>query len=121
MDRVVSPLRALLWPAIAAGLGLLATAGFLLDRGLRELRAWPIAGLVVSGAVIALLILPRNGVARIIVVVGAAIAAGFLMLYDVLDVLLDPVLSADWPIAVLATVLTVALGGLLVTVDPDGN
>jgi hypothetical protein len=43
------------------------------------------------------------------------------MLYDVLDVLLDPVLSADWPIAVLATVLTVALGGLLVTVDPDGN
>ena len=121
MDRVASPLRNVLWPAIAIALGLLATAGFLRDLGLRGLHSWELAALLVAGAAIALLTLPRDGLARALVALVAAIAAAFLIAYDVLDTLLDPVIKADWPIAALAAVLIWALGSVLFAIDPEDD
>jgi hypothetical protein len=121
MLRLATIPRSALWPAIAIALCLLATAGFLHDLGLRELRSWELGVLLVAGATITLLNLPRDGLARALVWYVSLTAAAFLIVYDVLDTLLDPFLRADWPIAAIATLLIWGLHAILLEGDLDDD
>ena len=121
MGRLACVPRNAVWPAIAIALGLLAIAGFVHDLGFRELRSWEVAALLVGGATIALLTLPKESLARALVGYISITASAFLIVYDVLDMMLDPVMKADWPIAILATLVTWGLDAALFGVDLDDD
>lgn len=96
-------------PAIAVAICLLAVEFFLRDWGLSNLESWGLAGIIVVGVAACLALLPRGGWARALLWLVATPAAGFLILYDVTDAILDPFVSADWPIALFSALLIIAI------------
>ena len=102
-------LRDARWPAIGIAVGLLAIVGFLHDLGIRHLESWAIAAAMVAGTAISVLVLPREGLPRALIWFGAVLVAAFLILYNVLDAILDPLIRADWPIAGLSIALILGL------------
>ena len=108
MGRLASVRWNALLPAIAIALGLLSVAVFLRDLGVRGLGDWEVAALLVTGAAFALLMLSRESLARELLWLISMASLAFLILYDLLDALLDPLMQADWPIAAFALILICA-------------
>ena len=109
--------RNFFWPALAISIGLLCTEGFLRDLGETGWRPWEFALVPVMAAAIAVLALPKSSFARTAVVACSMILAAFFIVYDAVDLLLDPIMAADWPVAALAATLVWA--GVLLVGDSD--
>jgi hypothetical protein len=108
-----------LLPALAIGLGVLAVEIFLSDLGVQNLRSWGAAGIVVAAVSCAALALPRDSLARALVWFLTLPVAGFLVLYDLIDSLLDPYVNADWPIAGVSFLLVLLLEAVLLAAMND--
>lgn len=111
--------RNLIWPALAIAAGLLSTEFFLRDLGETGWRPWELALIPVAAAAVALLALPKASLARTAVVACTMILAAFFITYDAVDLLLDPIMTADWPVAALAATLVWA--GVLLVGDSDDD
>lgn len=121
MDRSASMLRDALWPAIWIAAGLLATVGFFHDLGLPGLQSWVIAVAMITGTTIVVLMLPRESIARALIWFGTVLVSAFLILYDVLDAILDPLIYADWPIAGVAIAVVMGLTAALFVMVTDDD
>ena len=104
-------------PVLGIAVGLLCTEGFLRDLGETGWRPWEFALVPVMAAAIAVLALPKSSFARTAVVACSMILAAFFIVYDAVDLLLDPIMAADWPVAALAATLVWA--GVLLVGDSD--
>lgn len=101
MNRIAAR-RIMLASALAVVIGLVTIEFFLSDLGMDNLKAWGAAALVATGVTVCALAFPRGSMARALLWFVALPIAGFLLVYDLIDAALDPYLSADWPIAVVA-------------------
>ena len=109
--------RNLVWPALATVTSLLCAEYFLRDLGETGWRPWELAAIPVAVAAIALLALPKSSLARTAVLAFTMILAAFFIVYDVVDLLLDPFMAADWPVAAVAA--TVVWAGVLLVGESD--
>ena len=113
MDRLVSVARPALWVAVCVAVAFLAIAAFLNDLGPRGWHDWAAAGTIVAGAAGAIVAFRRDSLGRALIWFVSLALMALLIIYDVLDALVDPFMAADWPIAVIAIVLVVGLWTLL--------
>lgn len=120
MDRPVTNARSAVWVAIAAAVSLLAITAFLNDRYPHDWRDWGVAGAIVVGAAGAIMAFRRDSLARALMWFASLALVTLLIIYDVLDALVDPFIEADWPIAVIAILLVIGLAtvlGILISDD----
>ena len=120
MDRPVAAARSAAWVAIALAVPLLAITAFLNDLYPRDWRDWGIAGAIVVSAAGAIMAFRRDSLARALIWFASLAVVSLLIVYDVLDALVDPFIDADWPIAVIAILLVVGLAtvlGILISDD----
>jgi peptidoglycan/LPS O-acetylase OafA/YrhL len=113
MDRPRAVARSAVWVAIAVAVSLLAIMAFLYDLYPRDWRDWGIAGAIVAGAAGAIVAFRRDSLARAVMWFVSLGVVAVLVVYDVLDALVDPFIEADWPIAVIAILLVIGLATLL--------
>ena len=106
-------LRDVLWPAIWIAGGLLATVGFFRDMELPGLLSVGIAVAMITGTTIVVLMLPRESVVRALIWCGSVLVSAFLIIYDLLDALLDPLIYADWPIAIFAIAVVIGVAAVV--------
>jgi peptidoglycan/LPS O-acetylase OafA/YrhL len=113
MDRPLVDPRSAVWAAIAAAVALLAITAFLNDLYPRDWRDLEIAGAVVAGAAGAIFTFRRDSLARALMWFASLAVVTALILYDVLDVLVDPFIKSDWPVAAIAMLLVIGLATVL--------
>lgn len=118
-QRIALIRKNVLQPALAIGLGVLAVEIFLRDLGVQNLRSWGAAAIVVAAVSCAALALPRDSLARALIWFLTLPVAGFLVLYDLLDSLLDPYVSADWPVAGVSFLLVLLIEAVLLAAMSD--
>ena len=119
MDRPAGARKAI-WVVAALAVSLAAIMAFLTDQFPRDWRDWTVAGVIVAGAAGALASFRRYSLGRALMWFVSLAVVTLLIIYDVLDALIDPFVEADWPIAVIALLLVVGLGtvlGILVSDD----
>jgi hypothetical protein len=113
MDRPKAVARSTLWVAIAAAVSLAAIIAFLNDIYPHEWRDWAVAGAIVAAAAGAIMAFRRDSLARALMWFASLAVVTLLIIYDVLDALVDPFIEADWPVAVIAILLVIGLATLL--------
>jgi hypothetical protein len=113
MEEPIALARPAASAVVAVAISLLAIALFLNDLFPRGWQDWAIAGTLVAGVSGAILALKRDSFARALMWLLSFTVVTLLLIYDVLDALLDPFIAADWPIAVAAVLLVIGLGTLL--------
>lgn len=113
MNRPEAVARPVVWGAIAISLSLLAITAFLNDLRPHDWWDWAIAGTIVVGVAGAIVAFRRDSVGRALTWFVSLTLVTLLVIYDVLDVLVDPFIDADWPIAVIAALLVITLATLL--------
>jgi len=113
MDRAITFARSSAWCVLGIIVALVAVAAFLRDLFPHDLRAWTVAGLVVAGAAATIAAFKRESLGRSLMWLASLAVVTLLIIYDLLDAMLDPFLEADWLIAVVAGLLVIGLGSLL--------
>ena len=121
MGRPNTVVRSAALIAIAAGLQLVAVALFLRDWFPLDERAWAIAATVVAGVAGTIVMFRRDSLGRALIWFASLAIVTLLIIYDVLDALIDPFMEADWPIIVVAIVLVAGLGVLLIALISDDD
>ena len=101
--------RSTAWGAIAAAISLFAVIGFLQDLLPHNSYNWYAAAAIVGVAAAAILAIPPHSAARALLVLASLTIVSFLISYDVLDFMVDPIMAADWPIAIVAMLLALWL------------
>jgi peptidoglycan/LPS O-acetylase OafA/YrhL len=113
MKRPAPVVRSAAWMAFGIGIALLAIAAFLNDRSPHAWQDWAVAATIVAGISGAIVMFKPDSMGRSLMWLLSLSIVTLLLIYDVLDALLDPFMQADWPIGVVAIVLVVAIGVLL--------
>ena len=113
MYRLSADVRSGAWVAFAVGVSLLAIGAFLRDLFPRDWSDWAVAVTIVAGVAGAIITFRRESMGRAFMWLLSLTVVTVLLIYDVLDALLDPFMTADWPIGVVAVLLVVGLGTLL--------
>ena len=120
MDRPTAVARSAIWVAAALAVSLAAILVFLDDQYVRDWRSWSLAGVMVVGAAGAIVSFRRYSLGRAVMWFVSLTIVTLLIIYDVLDALIDPFVEADWPVAIIALLLVVGLGtmmGILISDD----
>jgi hypothetical protein len=99
--------------ALAVAIPLVAFSAFLNDLFPNNWRNWAVAAAVVAGAIGAIIAFRQDSLGRAVIWLASLTVVTFLIIYDVLDALIDPFIEADWPVAVVAILLVLGLGSLL--------
>jgi SAM-dependent methyltransferase len=107
--RKLSVARTAASGAIAVAVAVLAVMVFLNDLFPNVWRNSAIAAAIVAGAAGAIIAFQRESVGRALMWLGSLTVVAVLIVYDVLDILIDPFMRADWPIGVAAVLLVVWL------------
>ena len=110
MNQSLQAARFAAWSAVAATVAFFAVRALLIDLFPYHSGNARLAVVVVAGAVAAILAFPRGSVGRSLLALGSLMFVTFCISYDALDLLLEPVLKADWPIAVLAVLAGLWIG-----------
>jgi len=119
MGRPVTVARSAAWIAIAAAVPLIAIAAFLGDFLPLEWEDWAIAGAIVASVAGAIVTFRRDSFGRALTWFASLTVVALLIIYDVLDAIIDPFVKADWPVAVVAILLVAGLGGFLTILIAD--
>jgi hypothetical protein len=114
MARLLCVARNAAWGVIAAAVAVLAMTEFLSDWFPHSRSDWVAALAIVGGAVAAIIAFPRDGVGRALTWLASLTLTSFLIIYDLLDALFDPLTRPDWPVAVVAVLLVLSLESMLV-------
>jgi hypothetical protein len=107
--RQLTVARTATWGSIAAAVGWVAVMAFLDDLFPNVWRNWAVAAAIVAGAAGAIIAFRRGSVGRSLMWLGSLTAVAALIVYVVLDFLIDPFMLADWPVAIAAILLVVWL------------
>jgi hypothetical protein len=99
---------------MAAAVALLATMEFLSDLLPPDRMNWAVAAAIVAGAAGAIIAFPRDSVGRALGWLASLTLLSFLIIYDVLDALIDPFMRPDWPVAVVAALVVAWLESPLI-------
>lgn len=113
MGKAMSVARSAAWITIAIAVPLIAIAVFLGDLFALDWREWAIAGTIVAGMFGAIMTFRRDSMARALAWFASLAIVTLLLIYDVLDAIIDPFIAADWPISVVAIAVVASLGSLL--------
>jgi hypothetical protein len=113
MGRPLSVARSAIWTAIATAIALLAVIAFLRDQYPKDWTAWAVAGATVAGVAGAFIAFKRESLGRALLWLASLIVVAFLVIFDVLDAIVDPFIDADWPVAAMAVLLVIGLGTFL--------
>lgn len=113
MGRPIAVARSAAWIAIAVAIPLVAIAFFLRDLISPGWRDWAIAGAIVAGTAGAIVTFRRHSMARALTWFLSLAIVAMLVVYDVLDAMIDPFMEADWPVMIVAILLVAGLGHLL--------
>ena len=106
-------LRDVLWPSVWIATGLLATVAFFRDMELPGLQSLGIAVAMITGTTTVVLMLPRESITRALIWFGSVLVSAFLIIYDVVDAILDPIVHADWPIAIFAIAMVIGVAAVV--------
>jgi ubiquinone/menaquinone biosynthesis C-methylase UbiE len=104
----MSPLngaRSTVWTITAIAVAIVVVTAFLWDLVFHDWRSWAIAVSLVLGIAGANLALKQGQPARTMVCVGSLAIVTLLLIYDVVDAIIDPFMEADWPVAIVAVLL----------------
>lgn len=110
MNQSLQAARFAAWSAAAAAVAFFAVRALLIDLFPYHSGNSRLAAAVVAGAAAAILAFPKGSVGRALLALGSLMFVTFCISYDALDLLLEPVLEADWPIAVLAVLAGLWIG-----------
>lgn len=99
--------------AIAAVVALVAVGAFLNDLFPHNWLNWVVAAAIVAGAAGSIIAFRRDSFGRALMWLGSLTVVSFLIIYDVLDALIDPFMRADWPVAIVALLLVLWLQDVL--------
>ena len=112
MNQRLEVAQSIAWSAVAASGAYLAVMGFLHDLFPNNSHNWGIAAAIVVGAAGLIIAFPRGSLGRALLTLASLTIASFLISYVVLDALMDPIMRADWPIAIVAMLLALWLARL---------
>jgi len=112
MDQRRQQLLAL-WKPIGMLILLLALSGFFHDIFRPDWPAWVMPPLLAIGFVAGISLAKRDGMAKPALWMAALAVLAFVMIYDVIDFLLDPFVKSDLAVGVLAALITVGLWQLV--------
>jgi ubiquinone/menaquinone biosynthesis C-methylase UbiE len=93
------------WGAAASAAAMFAVMAFLNDLFPYHWLNWAVAAAIVAGAAGAIMAFRKESVGRALMWLGSLTVLAFLILYVVLDALIDPFMLADWPVAIVAMLL----------------
>ena len=91
--------------AAACTVAVLAIVAFLNELLAYNWLNWAVAAAIVTGVAATIGASRKNGVGRALLWVGSLTAIAFVILYVVLDALVDPFMLADWPVAIVVMLL----------------
>lgn len=100
--------------AIIAGIGALAILAFLYDLYPGNEGNWRVTAAVVTIFAGTSIIFSRDRVGSRLFRLASLSVVAFLIIYDGLDVLVDPFLKADWPVALVAFLAVLRLESMFI-------
>jgi hypothetical protein len=118
MNQPLEVARSAAWRVLTIAVAVCAGMVFLDDLFPHHSLSWDVATSTVAAAAGAIIAFPRAN--RALLELACLTALSFLIIYDVLDVLVDPIMVADWPIIIIAMLLAswlVGVFGILVFAD----
>jgi hypothetical protein len=119
MGRPVAFARSAAWIAIVISIPLIAIGLFLRDLFPLDWQDWAVAGTIVAGTAGAIVTLRQHSKARALTWLVSLAIVAMLVVYDVLDAIIDPFFQADWLIIIVAILLVAGLGHLLSVLISD--
>jgi drug/metabolite transporter (DMT)-like permease len=108
-----------LWVGAALAVSTVAIVVFLLDRSVAIWSAVGLAGISMAGVILAVVASRDHIMVRGVILLAALVAAALLVVYDLLDAVMDMLVEADWPVAIVSAVLVLMLGTVMTVLVSD--
>ena len=109
MNQPLQAARSIAWHALAAAVAFFAVRAFLHDMFPHASGTSRISAAVVAVTAAAIIAFPPGSVGRALLGLGSAAVVTFCIGYDALEFLFDDIVGPDWPIALVAVLVTLWL------------